>query len=515
MLTGSTHVGNKVIIFFKNLNEKQTLLFLIGITFVLRLYAVLMAQGIAYDGAHYGFVARDFFRGDFMKGLSSPAPPLYPFLISLLSPDPAHVEITGRFLSLFWGTFTMIPLFYLIKETVGRREAVFSTIFYSFHPYLVTYSGMLLTEATYWGLVVLSAYFFWTGLKRENVWRILLSGVFLGLSYLTRPEGIGYIVVYLAWIVVEGILKRKWLKALLSSGVLMLGIFILGLPYFLYIHQETGQWLISKKAVDAQSQLFKESPGNLEPSTGIREADSEKKDFKIVWVTRNIIHYLPSVIYHYLRAYHFSLWLFLFFGLIRIRQKVNTFELFLASLVVFHLISLSSFLPSTIRFSVPVIPLSLFWAGTGIFEMKRYFEKAKNINSEKMAFWIALFVILIQLPLSLTPERRHRAEQKEVGLWLKQNTSPDAIIMSNSPQEAFYAEREFIMLPQGNSTKGTAGESYEEIIQFAKSKGVRYILVNKNTPESNPGFIESVKSKNLKEVFRGTDKALIIYEVIY
>lgn len=508
-------MGNKVVIFFKNLNEKQTLLLLIGIAFTLRLYAVLMAQGIAYDGAHYGFVARDFLKGHFIKGLSSPAPPLYPFLISLFSPDSTHVEITGRLLSLFWGTFTVIPLFYLIKGAVGRREAILSVLFYSFHPYLVTYSGMLLTEATYWGLLILSVYLFWTGLRKEKVWRISLSGVFLGLAYLTRPEGVGYVLVYLTWIVVEGILKKRWFKTFVFIGVLISSVFILVVPYVIYVHQETGQWLISKKAVEAQSQLFKKSIDKIKPSKDIEQTKPEKKDSKIVWVTRNIVHHLPSVIYHYLRAYHFSLWLFLFFGLIRIRQKIIAFELFLASLVLFHLISLSSFLPSTIRFSIPVIPLSLFWAGAGVLEMKRYLEKIKISDSEKVVFWFILFVILIQLPQSLAPERRHRAEQKKVGLWLKQNTPPDAIIMSNSPQEAFYAEREFVLLPQATSKRRSPDKSYEEIIHLAKTKGVRYILINKNTIETNPGFIESIQSKDLKEVFRKQDRALVIYEVIY
>ena len=47
---------------FKSLNEKQTLLLLIGVTFGLRLYAVVMAKGIAYDSASYGFMARDFLK---------------------------------------------------------------------------------------------------------------------------------------------------------------------------------------------------------------------------------------------------------------------------------------------------------------------------------------------------------------------------------------------------------------------------------------------------------------------
>ena len=506
---------NRLISFSKTLSERRVLLLLIGISFGLRLYAVLMAQGIANDSAAYGFMARDFLKGHFIKGLSSPAHPFYPFLIFLFSPDATHVEITGRLISLFLGTLTIIPLFYLVKEAIGQKEAVFSALFYSFHPYLVTHSGMLLTEATYWGLLVLSVYFFWTGLKKEKVWRISFSGVFLGLAYLTRPEGVGYILVYLIWIVVDGGFRKKWFRIFTLSGVLLLSFAVFVIPYVLYIHQETGQWLISRKAVGAQSQFLKESSGEGDSSKGVEQNRPIKRNLEILGVSQNIVRFLPYVVYHYLRAYHFSLWLFLFFGLIRVRRKVAAYELFLGSLVLFHLFSLSTFVPSTIRFSVPVIPLSLFWAGTGIFEMKRYLEKIKISNPEKVISLCILFVILIQLPQSLTPERRSRADQKRVGLWLKQNTPPDAIIMSNSPIEAFYANREFMMLPQGISTPGNPGKSYSEIIRYAKTKGVRYILTNRNTHEMNPDFIESIQSKDLKEVFMRVDRKSIIYEVIY
>jgi 4-amino-4-deoxy-L-arabinose transferase-like glycosyltransferase len=474
-----------------------------------------MAQGIAYDSAAYGFMARDFLKGQFTKGLSIAGHPLYPLLISLFSMDTAHVETTGRLLSLFFGTLTIIPLYFLVKEAIGQKGAIFSVLFYAFHPYLVTYSGMMLTEATYWGLLVLSVYFFWTGLKRDKIWRMALSGFSLGLAYLTRPEGIGYILVYLAWIIVDGFLKKRRVKTLISIGVLVLSLFIFGLPYVIYVHQETGQWLISKKAVEAQSQLFKKDTEKINPSKGVEQSNPEKKNSKIIWMTRNIVHHFPSVAYHYLRAYHFSLWLILFFGLIRIRRESIAYELFLASLVLFHLLSLSTFLPSTIRFSIPVIPLSLLWAGSGILEMKRYLGKIKISNPEKVIFLFIILVVLIQLPQSLTPERRHRAVQKRDGLWLKQNTPTGSIIMSNSPQEAFYAEREWMMLPSGIPTPGHRGKSYSEIIHDAKTKGIRYILVNKNTHEMNPGFIESIRSTDLKEIFRKADQGLIIYEVIY
>jgi hypothetical protein len=87
--------------------------------------------------------------------------------------------------------------------------------------------------------------------------------------------------------------------------------------------------------------------------------------------------------------------------------------------------------------------------------------------------------------------------------------------MSNSPQETFYADREFKPLPWGISSHGSIAKSYDEIIHFARTKRVRYILVNKNTHEKNPGFIESIQSTDLKEIYRETDQELVIYEVIY
>ena len=298
-------------------------------------------------------------------------------------------------------------------------------------------------------------------------------------------------------------------------GVLILGVLVFAIPYVFYIHQETGQWLISKKAMAEQSQLLGKGAWEAGSSKAIEQNNPMEKHSKIQMIVRNIVRYIPHVTYHYLRAYHFSLWLFLFFGLIRVRRKVTPYELFLAFLVLFHLFSLSAFNPSTIRFSIPVIPLSLFWAGAGVLEMKRHLEKIRIFNPEKVLFLFIFLVILTQLPQSLTPERRSRADQKKVGLWLKQNTPQNAIIMSNSPIEAFYADREFMMLPPGISTPGNPGKSYNEIIDCAKKKGVRYILVNRHTHEMNPDFVESIQSTDLKEIFVRSDQTSVIYEVLY
>jgi hypothetical protein len=90
--------------------------------------------------------------------------------------------------------------------------------------------------------------------------------------------------------------------------------------------------------------------------------------------------------------------------------------------------------------------------------------------------------------------------------------------MSNSPLEAFYGDREFILLPPGLYTPGTPAKSYREIIQFAKEKKVRFILINKNTHELNPDFEGSIRPTDLREFYKYREKngdIIVVYEVIY
>jgi hypothetical protein len=124
--------------------------------------------------------------------------------------------------------------------------------------------------------------------------------------------------------------------------------------------------------------------------------------------------------------------------------------------------------------------------------------------------WI-LVTLVFQLAQGLRPERRHREGQKEIGVWLKEVTPKDAVIMSNSPIEAFYAEREFLSLPPDVATPKGETRTYQEILEYAKTKRVGYILVNQDTPETNSNFLRSIASSDLKEIFR-KDRT-VIYEV--
>jgi 4-amino-4-deoxy-L-arabinose transferase-like glycosyltransferase len=518
---------------YKTAGEKQILLLLVAVAFVLRLYAVLAAQGIAIDSAAYGFMARDFLEGNIRKGLSTPFHPFYPLLISLLSFDSAHVEMAGRFISLLFGTLTLIPLYYFIKKTWGEKEAMLTGLFYSFHPYLVAYSGMMLSEATYWGLLTLSIFLFWMGLAKGRVFLTISSGFLLGFAYLTRPEGIGYLFVFVIWVAIHGGIRKGWIKKIVMILGLVCSVFVLAGPYMVLIHRETGRWLISKKALEAQTPYVTwiEEEQDPQNSSKFEKGQTEPGETEIalrnkpnsgtsqaLTVLQNVIRYLPSTTYYYLRAYHFTLWPFFFFGLVRRRKRETRAEVFLTSLVAFHLISLATFISSTIRFSVPVVAITLVWAGAGVLELNRFLREKRIQEPAGWVTLLILLVLIIQLPETLRPERRHRAHQKEIGLWLKHHTQEGAVIMSNSPQEAFYANRKFISLPHDSPGYGIPIRSYREVLAFAKKKNVAYIVVNNNTKEFNRAFVEAIRPEDLREFYRYVDEeghVTLVYQVVY
>ena len=514
----------------QTLEERKVLLLLLGIAFCLRLYAVLMARGIPNDGAMYGFMARDFLKGDFAEALRPALHPLYPFLISLLSPDAASVELAGRLISLTFGTLTLIPVFYLVKDMMGRREAMLAGLFYTFHPYLLTYSGMLLTEATYWGLLTMAVYLFWTGLRGESSFRVVASGIFLALAYLTRPEGMGYLCVFLGWVALWGGFRSDWPRKMAVMAGLVVIFALFASPYLIHIHRETGQWLISKKATKDQVRLLNLARIQGRPekfAVGAPEAKQLRPEAKpktrrslsrIFRSVKTFARNLPFTVYHYLRAYHFALWGFLFLGLFRRRRGETKGELFIASLVLFHLFSLATFLPSTIRFSVPVVAISLLWAGAGVLSLYGILRKRAFKEPLRWTAIALLAVIVAQLPEGLKPERRHREQQDEIGDWVKQVTPEGSRIMSRGPQVPFYAEREFVRLPPGTSNRRPRAPSPQEILALARERGVGYIVVNEKTNEFNPNFAEAIPMDGLIEVGRYVDEereVTILYQVVH
>jgi hypothetical protein len=104
--------------------------------------------------------------------------------------------------------------------------------------------------------------------------------------------------------------------------------------------------------------------------------------------------------------------------------------------------------------------------------------------------------------------REHRIIRKEAGLWMRDHLPRGMKIMSRLPQEAFYAELPWIILPK---------ESYEEVLRAARFNGVQYLIIDENLEQDSPGFLEKMKEEDLilMKDLKTKNQRMAIFKIVY
>ncbi len=340
--------------------------------------------------------------------------------------------MAGIWASVILGVLIVLPVFYLGKAIFNEKVGIVSALLATVHPFLYKYSGSVLTESTFYFLLAASALFGWKAFDQGRVRDSLLFGLFTSLSYLTRPEGIGFLFIFGMWVlwihpVHE---RRRWMKRI---GILFFAFFaflIFSSPYFLQLRKETGNWQISRKVSVSIGSFSEEDEG-------------------------------PSI------------------EAIKVKKKVTLFAL------------LHSFFWVSRRYTSHFLPLSLPWVVFGFSEVIRWV--AERVKKEGAKRWLSPALVLVLLTVlciqgRILHAREHRVIQREVGLWVRNYRPGGGRLMSRLPQEAFYADLQWIRIPRG---------TYDEIIRTARSNGVRYIAIDEKIEEDSPGFLNKIKGEDL------------------
>lgn len=203
---------------------------------------------VEQDGVHYAALARNLVHGQWVVGFSAAWSSLYPVLAAAVSLLAGDVVLAGRIVSVLAGGLTVVPLFLLGSSLYDRRIGWLAALLAAFHPTLVWYSTLVMTEALYVFLVCWVLLFGWFALKSNGARYPLLAGVCGGLAALTRPEILGYLVVLGAFMVVQGLLHRdRRREAAAKLGLLWIGILAMFLPMALVVHTLTGDWIWLQK----------------------------------------------------------------------------------------------------------------------------------------------------------------------------------------------------------------------------------------------------------------------------
>jgi 4-amino-4-deoxy-L-arabinose transferase-like glycosyltransferase len=490
---------------FSGSREWALVLLCMSLAFAVRLFFVRYEYVINTDGVYYTALGRRLITGDFNGGFSTYWSPLYPMLVGISSRWFTNLEFAARFVSIAAGSLLVLPVYLLIREFYGRAAAALGIVLVVVHPSLIQASTLVMTESVYTLALTGALLAGWRGLNGGRIWTHVSCGLLMGCCYLLKPEAIAYagllVVFFLGrWLVQR---DRRVHDIALNVAAFLTAFLVLFLPYFLYVHQRTGEWIISSKVVnnfaqdqtplrlsaDGESTLQDQLYGNSAaspplsaasssvPSSSPRRADRlEGLRLRAARTYRNlkteVKEMLPEIL-------PYSFILLCIVGLFRTAWTAERAfkEMYLAAFVASTLIGYAATVVE-VRYLVPLLPVLLCWTSHGMLEFEGWVAATLSqldVTLRPRMLRVALFTAMTSVlaPSFVAPMVRSKwdglpFEHKEAGLWMKGRSPDSPLIMAEGPWDAFYAGGRHIYLPD---------ESYSRVLDYARRKRVDYIVV--------------------------------------
>lgn len=232
------------------MNTKKLLIILFILSLSIRIIAVFISPIKIWDETVYANLGHDlnldpldysfenhgwsdFVPGDYPFGWPNAGyrAPLLPYTLSILY----AINDSEIFISLFIpliGALTIILIYFLSKELFNEKIALYSSLFLTFLPLHVIFSGKILTDVFATFLLILSVLLFWKGFEKGNDKYKILFGFSIALSFLARYMIIFILVIFPIYLLIKhrnlSFMRDKYLW-------ICVGIFFCSLlPWFFY-----------------------------------------------------------------------------------------------------------------------------------------------------------------------------------------------------------------------------------------------------------------------------------------
>jgi len=199
----------------------------------IRVFSAANTQVINPDGMVYIQQAKAIFHGDWpLLKSCMPFVSSYPFLIAATYwVFPSWID-SARLVSVFFGSLTLVPLYFLLRRFTDERTACLSVLLYAFMPVLVGGSADLIRDPICWFFLVSGLYFFVWQLEsgptfRRRFFYLLSSYVLFLLACWARPETFIVLIFSCFYTFFYPLFSRekKYLFVAVSS-LLLFGLFL-------------------------------------------------------------------------------------------------------------------------------------------------------------------------------------------------------------------------------------------------------------------------------------------------
>lgn len=475
---------------------KREHLFLLGcalLATIIRLFALSYEYVITPDGVVYAGLGRQLASGHFHQGLSAYYPPLYPLLVGLSSLVFADLEFAGRFVSVLAGGLLILPVYFLARNFYGKKVAVLAACLTVVSPVMIYYSTLLLTESTYTLLFTTVVLVGWYALTQSSPSLFFLTGLTLGMCYLIRPEAFGFIFLFVVVLLIAARLNSRAEQprgALRNLAALLIGFTLLASPYIIYLHNQTGRWMISEKMSVHLLRYAQAEPSTTQAPLAISPPGASQAEAPPVASTSILTKIIVNAT-KTLRS-EYEIFNLIFPPLFVLLTGVGLFsakwsrtrlaqEFYLASFMIVSCIGYALTVVD-IRYLVPLLPLLICWVANGIAEFEKWFaQTASEIRgkerSGRSSGWMVgatliLLSVILLLPLFVYLNRGDKWDdylgQKRAGAWIKAHAQGPPRVMAENPITSFYAGGEHVQLPN---------EEYQTVIAKAREQKVEFLVI--------------------------------------
>lgn len=437
-------------------------------------------------------------------------PPFYPLVIGLGFWLTGDGETSAQAISFVASVLLLIPLYALASKIFSTRTAAVTVILMAIFPLHVSYSHEAMSEALYTLLIITASAWFLRLVESGGPRPAGMAGVggLVGLAYLTRPEGLLYLPIFLGFI----FLRQAGKRCLVEGAALVLAFGVLASPYVFYLKQTTGRWLVSGKVQGVYiNRYFDEEGKSANWHRALSVVTDERGEVRSVSRTSPDAYPAPTIgtwLKHAgRRAFQLldelaNLYLPLgwaFFGAAILATPPDPSRRWR----LFYLLSLSVPLATVLlnaverRYLLPTAFVFLAVIAEGIVRAAEKGTRLWRSRAQSLVLALGVGLMAFLFLREITQPMRWGAvapvERKAVGIWMRDHLPPGKVMAVNLTT-AFYAD----MMPERFPHGGL-----RETLEYARAREVRYLEIAEryrslHHPEvarliEHPGSVEGLR----------------------
>lgn len=448
--------------------------------------------------------------------------------------SPERIILATQLASILASLLVILPLYSLAKQLYGPHIAFFLVGIFSVLPVWVEVSANGISDPLSLLFAVAAIQTLLYGMNLSGVSLVyysLLSGWFIGLGYLVRPD-VAILGLSLGLVVLGRLLislksrtdSREWFRMLICGLLLTSATLTIVLPYRSLIgrwtNKRTGDALIDTlKGEEVEKDIEKRvipevglAPVGVPLFAAWRTQSETTATEALTWSFR-------ATSLEFLKASFYIFPLFGAIGLIRFFRSQRTEEfnsdfsaesnrlmwmLFTWALLHFLVLILVAFKAGYIseRHTLPIVLVCILFSGSGLSSYSKWLAQKFPKQTDHQWFRIvALCLLFVPFFLSFKTLHKQRVGHKEAGLWLKQNGVNEYWLVDPYGWVGFYSGRTLEMPPMVNprvgpkqyavwEPNGKEPESKTPLYPWAKSLIQQGRLIYAYPPDAPPEKIQ-------------------------